>query len=187
MFSSFWASRSIVNLRHISSKDMSSFIDNNIQFKYLLCSDGRKRKVYSKICKQCHLVFYITKSVYEKSIFCSEACNCNHIKSLTLESFLNGNGNEYIIKNKRIREYVINAQNDECAICHTSSTWNGKPLSFVFDHIDGDWTNNVPTNIRALCPNCHSQTETFCGKNKMNTDTKKIKRKMSNPKRNIKK
>lgn len=54
---------------------------------------------------------------------------------------------------------------NECAICKCSNSWQGKPLSLHLDHIDGDATNNVIENYRLLCPNCHSQTDTYCGKN----------------------
>lgn len=45
----------------------------------------------------------------------------------------------------------------------------GKNMWFIsdlhFDHINGDNTDNRLENLRFLCPNCHSQTETFCAKN----------------------
>lgn len=44
--------------------------------------------------------------------------------------------------------------------------WNGKPLTLDLDHIDGNNTNNQLSNLRWLCPNCHSQTETYKGKNR---------------------
>jgi Zn finger protein HypA/HybF involved in hydrogenase expression len=43
--------------------------------------------------------------------------------------------------------------------------WNGSPLTFDLDHINGDNTDNRLENLRFLCPNCHSQTETYKGKN----------------------
>lgn len=42
----------------------------------------------------------------------------------------------------------------------------GKSLVFIIDHIDGDASNNKRENIRMICPNCDSQTETFKSKNK---------------------
>jgi DNA-binding CsgD family transcriptional regulator len=34
------------------------------------------------------------------------------------------------------------------------------------DHQNGDHADNRKENLRELCPNCHSQTDTYCGKNK---------------------
>lgn len=46
--------------------------------------------------------------------------------------------------------------------CPVSLEWNGKPIKLHVDHIDGDTYNNVKENLRFLCPNCHSQTPTYC-------------------------
>ena len=53
-----------------------------------------------------------------------------------------------------------------CGICGIGKVWNGKPLTLQLDHIDGNNDNNTLENVRLLCPNCHSQTHTFAGKNK---------------------
>ena len=45
-----------------------------------------------------------------------------------------------------------------------SSEWDGKPLVLHLDHINGDHSDNRIENLRILCPNCHSQTLTYCGK-----------------------
>ena len=34
------------------------------------------------------------------------------------------------------------------------------------DHIDGNNHTHIKSNLRLLCPNCHSQTDTWCGRNK---------------------
>ena len=41
-----------------------------------------------------------------------------------------------------------------------------KKLCLQIDHIDGNCENNKPDNLRFLCPNCHTQTETWGIKNK---------------------
>lgn len=53
---------------------------------------------------------------------------------------------------------------NKCAICGLTD-WLNKPIVFDLDHIDGDRFNNTKENVRLLCPNCHSQTETFRGRN----------------------
>lgn len=49
----------------------------------------------------------------------------------------------------------------ECGI----SEWCGAPLSLALHHINGDRMDNRVENLELLCPNCHSQTETFAGRN----------------------
>jgi 5-methylcytosine-specific restriction endonuclease McrA len=52
----------------------------------------------------------------------------------------------------------------KCEICGINS-WMGKELSLQLDHINGINNDNRIENLRLLCPNCHSQTETFSGRN----------------------
>ncbi len=52
----------------------------------------------------------------------------------------------------------------ECDICHNFE-WLGKKLSLHLDHINGIHNDNRLDNLRFLCPNCHSQTDTYCRSN----------------------
>jgi|GEM_PF-1187029 len=64
------------------------------------------------------------------------------------------------------KKYLVHKHGPKCALCGLGPNWNGRELIFVLDHINGtpnDWSVN---NLRLLCPNCNSQTSTFCGKNK---------------------
>ena len=51
-----------------------------------------------------------------------------------------------------------------CAVCGIIPQWNDKPLSLQVDHKNGVHNDNRKSNIRLICPNCHSQTETYSGK-----------------------
>lgn len=57
----------------------------------------------------------------------------------------------------------------KCAVCSTTD-WNNKPLTLHVDHIDGNYRNNQRENLQFICPNCHSQTETFGRKKRNNGD-----------------
>lgn len=53
---------------------------------------------------------------------------------------------------------------DKCEECGISE-WLGRPLSVQLHHRNGDGTDNRLFNIQFLCPNCHSQTDTWGGRN----------------------
>ncbi|MCM2428228.1 HNH endonuclease [Streptomyces sp. RKAG337] len=53
-----------------------------------------------------------------------------------------------------------------CALCGTGPRWRDRPLPLEVDHVDGNWRNNRRQNLRILCPNCHSATDTYRGRNK---------------------
>ncbi|MBD3261509.1 MAG: hypothetical protein GF334_07490 [Candidatus Altiarchaeales archaeon] len=60
----------------------------------------------------------------------------------------------------------------ECGVCGLSK-WRGESLTLQVDHINGDcWDHRVP-NLRFLCPNCHSQTDSYRGRNKKRNQTPK--------------
>jgi 5-methylcytosine-specific restriction endonuclease McrA len=60
------------------------------------------------------------------------------------------------------RLLLNNYKKYECSICGNSGEWCGKILKLQLDHINGKNNDNQIKNLRFLCPNCHSQTETFC-------------------------
>ena len=53
----------------------------------------------------------------------------------------------------------------ECQECGLKDQWNEKPIMLVLDHVNGIPNDHRLDNLRFLCPNCNSQTETFCGRN----------------------
>lgn len=68
----------------------------------------------------------------------------------------------YNLKNRLLKENILQPI---CIKCKNTE-WCGEPIPLQLDHIDGNSNDNTLSNLRLLCPNCHSQTETYCGKNK---------------------
>ncbi len=66
------------------------------------------------------------------------------------------------LKRRLVRAGIPEQRCYECGI----TQWRGKPLSFHLDHINGINNDHRKENLRLLCPNCHSQTATYCGRNK---------------------
>lgn len=70
--------------------------------------------------------------------------------------------NRFFLKRKMIKAGLLK---NECSECYMPPLWNGKNLVFVLDHRNGVKDDNTQSNLRLLCPNCNSQTDTFSGRN----------------------
>jgi 5-methylcytosine-specific restriction endonuclease McrA len=71
---------------------------------------------------------------------------------------------------KMIKQYKL--QPYCCSGCSISN-WKEQELVLELDHIDGDAANNKLSNLRLLCPNCHSLTSTYRGRS-INSGKKKV-------------
>ena len=65
------------------------------------------------------------------------------------------------VKLRLLRAGMIENRCQECGL----SEWRGQPLSIHIDHINGVRNDHRLENLRMLCPNCHSQTPTYGGRN----------------------
>ena len=100
---------------------------------------------------------------YSIEHFCSIASGV-HAK-YTLNEILIENSTYTNIASLKRRILNKNLLIYECEVCGISE-WNNKFLSLHLDHKNGINNDHRLKNLRFICPNCHSQTETYAGKNK---------------------
>ena len=86
-------------------------------------------------------------------------------EKIDLKEILEGKHPQYQTLKLKKRLLKENILENKCVICGITE-WNKKPISLQLDHIDGNGHNHKLENLRLICPNCHSQTDTYCGKNK---------------------
>lgn len=63
------------------------------------------------------------------------------------------------LKEKLLKEHLKENKCEKCGL----TEWQGNPITMQLHHIDGNNHNNEFCNLQMLCPNCHSQTENYCG------------------------
>jgi hypothetical protein len=137
-----------------------SFRRRNKPFCSKKCSSKHSNKgkfwAKPKQCRRC------SNPATKGSVLC-ERCRDSHLKRTSPDK-------KFIVAKKggkpprnallMIREYRCEGEG-----CGLTGMWLGKPLTLHFDHINGDRRDHRLGNIRWLCPNCHSQTETYAGRN----------------------
>lgn len=70
--------------------------------------------------------------------------------------------NAYKLKNRLLKSKHFEYRCYKCNL----KTWNDLPIPLEIEHIDGNSTNHLLSNLTLLCPNCHAQTTTHAGKNR---------------------
>jgi len=104
--------------------------------------------------------------------YCSNKCQLDNQYNTYIiawlenrEIGLQGHG----VVSQYVKRYLRIKYNNQCCLCGWSMT-NTKTglVPLVADHIDGNWRNNVESNLRLICPNCDSLTSTYAGLNRGN-------------------
>lgn len=164
-----------VDLSHfINEKELrKNILDNEIIFA---CNNTFSRQSALKFIKLNHTVgvniIWLNKKIQQLHINIDHWTGQAHLKNKTH----NWNNvlplNEILVKNsvytsnsslksRLLKSNLLEYKCSKCAIYE----WLGDKLSLQLEHINGDNTDNRIENLTLLCPNCHSQTSTFAGKN----------------------
>lgn len=69
------------------------------------------------------------------------------------------------LKKRLIKEGILEPKCSKCL----NETWLDGPIPLELDHINGKNDDNKLSNLRLLCPNCHSLTDTYRGRNRRKT------------------
>jgi arsenate reductase-like glutaredoxin family protein len=88
------------------------------------------------------------------------------VKAWALNKYQNTPFNELGAENRKRR--VLEEQKGKCNRCGLFE-WLGESLVLELEHKDGNNSNNDRSNLECLCPNCHSQTKTWRGRNNKKT------------------
>lgn len=150
-------------IRRLSDEEIQNLFDNYNSVSKILkslnlsSSCGYYRKLLKDRSKNIDLSQH-NKNKEDSNPF------ANNFKKYSDEEVFCING-EADIKTVKLR-FEKREKKKSCSACGIKPVWEGKVLNFHFDHINGNNKDNRLCNLRWLCPNCHSQTETYTGKNK---------------------
>ena len=112
-------------------------------------------------CSQCSKEFKYNPA-NKTGKYCSNTCQQSFQKKKRIDEWLTKGTFPGKLS---LREYLTETHGYKCSCCAISE-WNNNPITLDVDHTDGNPYNDTPSNLRYLCPNCHSQTPTYKAKNK---------------------
>ncbi len=148
----------------MKNEDVIKFVAENVSASATLramglrAAGGNFKTLYRKILElKLNNSHWRNRENFVKGTWISNKSIINLDSILTIDSTYNRN----TLKQRLLKEGLLKNQ---CYECGQLPVWNGKLLVLQLDHINGVFDDNRFENLQILCPNCHTQTDTFCAK-----------------------
>lgn len=150
----------------INKNKLQDILDNSFTYREVLIKLGIDKRSQGTYNRRLH------KRIEEEKINLDQFnINCKNFRldlSKKLIQFNAYSDQEVFCKNSKVSSGSVkqrilsrNLIAYQCLGCGCGREWNGKTISLHLDHINGDSKDHRLENLRFLCPNCHSQTETY--------------------------
>jgi len=116
-------------------------------------------------CMNCEKQFRHSSGTRNK--FCSNKCGAEFKTKELVRTWIETGTYSNINVPGWAKQTLREMRGNACEVCGISE-WNNQPIVLDCDHADGNPHNNHINNLRLICPNCHSQTTSYKGRNKGN-------------------
>ncbi len=149
----------------IEKKEFKSIVEKSNSISDVLAFVGYKNKsgaAHNKVKERIEREKISTSHMISLN---SYKKNRNGATKIPIEEILIENSTYTNLNRLKIRIVNEKILKYECFECGNEGMWNEKKLSLHLDHKNGINNDHRIENLRFLCPNCHSQTETYNGKN----------------------
>lgn len=129
-----------------------------------------KSKIIIKPCKNCNEDFHPIRG--NAGTYCSKTCQQEWQRKQIYLEIESGSYKSTYSGNMFLKKYLISKRREICEQCQ-SETWQRSKIPLTVHHIDGNASNNIPSNLQLLCWNCHAITENYGRKNKSSARIKR--------------
>ena len=125
------------------------------------------KKIQREKCLNCG-----KETIRARYKYCSNLCQLRYQHKSFIDQWKEGkiNGLQSLgTVSVHIKKYLRDKFGNKCLLCGWAKVnpKTGK-VPLVADHIDGNWRNNIESNLRLLCPNCDALSPTYAGLNRGN-------------------
>ena len=121
--------------------------------------------------------------------YCSNACQIEYQHQSYIQRWKNGKESGLMclgLVSRHLKRYLRKKFKNKCCLCGWSRInpkTNQVPL--IADHIDGNWRNNIESNLRLVCSNCDSLSPTYAGLNRGNSERARVLSKRAKERRSL--